>query len=255
MKEGSIMQPYKPNEVLIIGRGRLGTELHKQSGWPCATHRAKNLIDLTDRNNIYNTLSYLKHNKDLKIVINAAANTNTLATEKEDLFDVNIKGVYDLVDVCKMNYLKLVHISTDYIYANTPSPSSEEDVPSTIPTWYCYSKLVSDGIVQAGLAKHLYLIIRTSFKEKPFQYKEAWSNIICNTDYTDVIASKIITLINNGAQGIYNVGSESKTIYDLAKQTKKDVLPVYNKNIPSNTLMDLTKLNKFERRINQKKGI
>lgn len=242
------MKFYKPDEVLIIGRGRLGTELHKQTNWNISTYRGKNHIDLTDRNEMYNTLSNLKLKGNLKLVINAAANTNTLSKNKKEIFDVNVRGVYDLVDICKINYLKLVQISTDYIYANTQSPSSEEDVPSTIPTWYCYSKLVSDGIVQAGLAEHLYLLIRTSFKEKPFPYDDAWYNIICNTDYVDVIASKIIDLINYGAYGIYNVGTKSKTIYELATQTRPNVNGVFNENIPNNTLMDLTKLENFEKK-------
>ena len=34
-----------------------------------------------------------------------------------------------------------------------------------------------------------------------------------------------IDLINGDLQGIYNVGTELKTMYDLQKQTKDDVQP------------------------------
>ena len=66
-------------------------------------------------------------------------------------------------------------------------------------------------------------MIRTSFKPKPFPYDEAYTDILTCADYIDNIAAFIIQLINEERIGIYNVGTEPKTIYTLAKQTKPDV--------------------------------
>jgi hypothetical protein len=49
-------------------------------------------------------------------------------------------------------------------------------------------------------------------------------------------------LINKGANGVYNVGTKTKSIYDLALETK-NVEPI-NKptHVPENTTMSLEKL-------------
>ena len=60
---------------------------------------------------------------------------------------------------------------------------------------------------------------------------------------------KIITLINQNASGVYNVGSpESHTLYDLAKQTKEDVSSsdkILNENMPTDTSMSTVKFHEF----------
>ena len=51
--------------------------------------------------------------------------------------------------------------------------------------------------------------------------------------------------INKKCEGIYNVGSSLKTIYDLAKTTNKNVKSILKPSYtPNNISMDLTKLKK-----------
>lgn len=55
-------------------------------------------------------------------------------------------------------------------------------------------------------------------------------------------------LILGDAQGIYNVGTELKTMYDLARQSRDDVVPTNEKfkdTMPLDVSMDLDKLKKF----------
>ncbi len=57
-----------------------------------------------------------------------------------------------------------------------------------------------------------------------------------------------IKLIENNANGIYNVGTEVKTMSDLAKQTKFDVEWCYIRregSIPNNVTMSIDKMNKL----------
>lgn len=229
------------DEILIIGHGRLGSELYKQTDWTLSTHRNHNYINLLNPESIYNAVINMTN---LKVIINCAANTDTQEETFNRMWFPNIIGVKNLIDKCNTYNIKLVHISTDYIYANSEKQVTEKDVPATLPSWYCYTKLVSDALVQ--LESNNYLLIRTSFKERPHTYKFAWDNIICNTDYVDVISEKIIYLINNNANGIYNVGTEEKTMYELAKQTHTNVLPLSQINIPSDTTMCLDKFEKFK---------
>jgi hypothetical protein len=70
-----------------------------------------------------------------------------------------------------------------------------------------------------------FLICRCSFKPNPFPYDTAWINHIGNFDYVDVISSLIIKLINSHATGVFNVGTEIKSIYNLALKTNPSVIP------------------------------
>jgi hypothetical protein len=56
----------------------------------------------------------------------------------------------------------------------------------------------------------------------------------------------VIELITNNAKGLYNVGTEEKTIYDLAKQTNPNITEsLAPPHIPKNVTMDITKMKNF----------
>ena len=56
----------------------------------------------------------------------------------------------------------------------------------------------------------------------------------------------IIKLINKNSSGIYNVGTEIKTMYELAKKTKTDVrCDMYlHPHVPKNITMNTNKMEK-----------
>ena len=158
-------------------------------------------------------------------------------------WSTNYKGVADLVDFCNKWKTKLVHISTDYIYSNSTPNAKENSVPIHCNNWYGYTKLLGDGYVQ--LKSNNHLIIRCTHKPNPFPYNEAWVDQVGNFDYVDKISNLIIQLVNKKCEGIYNVGTGLKSIFNLAKRTKKDIMTKLKpSHIPSNISMDLTKLNK-----------
>jgi dTDP-4-dehydrorhamnose reductase len=62
-------------------------------------------------------------------------------TQKRDLhWDINYKFVHELILFCNKNDIKLVHISTDYLYSGSVSNASESDVPVHCNNWYGYTK-------------------------------------------------------------------------------------------------------------------
>ena len=223
---------------LILGDGLLGSELIKQTNWDYIS-RKKDDIDFTD------SRTYKHFLLEYDVIINCIANTDTYSEDREKHWDINYKAVADLVDICNDHNKKIVHISTDYLYTHSKENASEEDVPVHCGNWYGYTKLLADGYVQ--LKSNNFLLIRSTHKSEPFPYDKAWINQIGNFDYTSVITELIIKLINNNAVGVYNVGTELKTMFDLAKKTKKDVVSVINKNhhtTPDNVSMNLEKLGK-----------
>jgi len=224
-------------KVLVLGYGKLGKEIVYQTGWDCLS-RKKDNIDL----NNFNDWSWKLNGYD--IVINCIANTDTYSNDYESIINSNYKFVTHLTQYCNENEIKLTHISTDYVYANSEEFANEKTIPITDGSWYSLSKLLADEHIK--LFSENYLICRLSHKPKPFPYDSAWTNVKTNADYTDVISSLVIELIKKDAKGLYNVGTEEKTIYDLAKQTnqnvKKSLAPSH---VPKNVTMDLTKLKVF----------
>lgn len=222
------------NSFIILGDGLLGNELKKQTNWNFISRKVHNL-------NINDTSSYFPALKNYDTIINCIGYTKTYSDEKEQHWNVNYKFVAELTDFCSINNKKLVHISTDHIYANSKTDASEEDVPVHLNTWYGYTKLLADGYIQLKLNN--YLLIRTSHKPNPFPYKYAWIDQITNGDFVDVIASKIIYLIKKEVKGVYNVGTELKNWYIHTKDIY-NTIPIRK---PTNAPLDITmNLSKFK---------
>jgi len=232
--------------VVVLGNGILGNELAKQTGWDTLS-REEDGFDITDPST-FSILLDIIDGVGCKVkydtVINCIANTDTYSKDRQKHWDVNYKGVADLVDFCNQWKIKLVHISTDYVYANSSGAPTEEDVPVHQETYYAYTKLLADGYVE--LRSNNYLLVRGTHKERPFKHEQAWVNQVGNFDYVDVIAEGIIKLVEAEATGVYNVGTPLKSIYALAQQTNPEVLPGLCKPpIPVNTVMNIDKLKRF----------
>jgi dTDP-4-dehydrorhamnose reductase len=224
---------------LILGYGRLGKELVQQTQWDFIS-RSKNNFDFCNINTYFHYL----YNYD--IIINTIANTNTYSKNREEILKVNFEAVIDLANYCNITDKKLIHISTDGVYANSFSKASENDIPIHARTWYYYSKLLADAYIQAKSKK--YLIIRTSFKPYPFVYPKAITSQKGNFDYTPTITKLIIQLINHNATGIFNVGTKDKTVYELAIQTNPNVPAsddVLDPEMPRDVTMNLSKMENF----------
>mgnify|MGYP000172579894 CR=1 FL=1 len=173
------------NKILILGDGLLGSELIKQTNWGYYSRKKDNF-------DINKPLPPLF--KNYNIIINCIANTNTYSNDKDSHWVTNYMFVDKLIDFCNLNNIKLIHISTDYLYTYSSNNASENDIPVHCNNWYGYTKLLADGLIQ--LRSNDYCIFRCTHKPTPFPYKEAWLNQLGNFDYVHVISNLIIKLIN-----------------------------------------------------------
>ena len=220
-------------KVLILGDGLLGSEITKQTGWDYLS-RKKDGIEV----NNFNDWLYKMDNYD--VIINCIAHTDTYSKDREPHWDVNYKFVDYLITYCNESGKKLVHISTDYLYSGSNDNASEDDVPVHCNNWYGYTKLLGDGVVQ--LKSDDYLLCRCTHKPKPFPYDNAWVDQIGNFDYVDVISNMITKMILEGLSGLYNVGTDTKTMYKLAKETNDVSVSYAPLHVPKNQSMDISKL-------------
>ena len=91
------------------------------------------------------------------------------------------------------------------------------------------------------------MIIRGTHKKTPFEYDIAWIDQVGNFDYIDIMGNLYIKLILSGATGVYNVGTQLKTVYDMALKTNPNIIPSFTNNskIPKNISLNLNKLKKI----------
>ena len=223
-------------KIIVLGDGILGGEIIKQTGWDYISRKKDNI-------NLYDFDKWMFKLDKYYVIVNCIANTNTYSDDKELHIKINYHFVKHLVNYCNQMGKKLVHISTDYIYANSDNERKESDVPVHHSSWYGYSKLIGDAHVELECDK--FLICRLSHKPFPFQYDRAWTDVITNADYTPKIVDLLVKLINKNVEGVFNIGTDKKTIYELASQTKKVEKILSPEKTPKNVTMDLNKLLNF----------
>ena len=232
-------------KYLILGDGKLAKELQIQTNWDIIS-RKKDGFDITNKEAFgFPTMknhAYFDMLNSYDVIINCIGYTNTYSDERDLHWNVNYLGVIYLANWCNAHNKKLVQISTDYVYAGSNSEAKETDIPVHHKSWYAYTKLLADGYVQA--MSNDYLLVRTTFKPRPFPHEKAWDNIIGNFEYVDAIARILKYVIEDGVSGVLNVGTFPKTYFDLGVQTNKDVERSNDVDFehPSDVTMDLTKL-------------
>ena len=230
-------------KVIVLGKGKLGGEIVKQTGWDYLC-RAEHEITIDNFDEWKNKMD------EYDVVVNCIANTDTYSEDKEKHWNANYELITFLAEYCDDNNKKLVHISTDYLYQNSVDDAKEDDEPMFEHTWYMFTKLLADEYLKAHSKN--YLICRLSHKPYPFPYDSAWGDVIVNADYTPVISRLVIKLIKNGAEGLYNVGTERKTIYELAQRTNKNVKKIVSPpHVPKNISMNVSKMENFLKQVTE----
>lgn len=102
------------------------------------------------------------------IVINCAGWTNVDAAEshEEDATKVNGAGVGELAAHCRAIGARLVHYSTDYVFAGQASAPYATDYPRAPLNAYGRSKAVGERLLEQSGAEHL--LLRTSWVYAPW---------------------------------------------------------------------------------------
>ena len=118
-----------------------------------------NECDITSKKSIS---EYITH-KNIYCIINCAAFTNVDNAEKEikKARKLNELAVQNLVEICQENNIKLIHISTDYVFdgeTNKPYVESDPTNPLSI-----YGRTKLDGEKKIINSKIDGIIIRTSW--------------------------------------------------------------------------------------------
>ncbi len=113
-------------------------------------------LDITSRGAVADFVHQIKP----QIIVNAAAYTNVDACEDEPelCWNVNLRGVENIVEAALPLKALMIHVSTDYVFDGEMGPYSEKDLPNPRGN-YARSKLAGENVVRNSDLE--YIIVRT----------------------------------------------------------------------------------------------
>jgi len=220
---------------LIGNKGMLGNDVEKLLKERGLTYWATDKeVDISD----YKALEKFGRDKKIKWVINCSGYTKVDKAEEEidEAFRINKDGVRNIALFCREKQIRLIHISTDYVFDGQQEGSAVayREYNKTNPvTIYGKSKLAGEEEIKKTLEG--YFIIRTAwlyglkgnnfvytmlrlFKERELVkvVEDQWGS----PTYTVDLAEAILKMIEDDSvsYGIYNFTNEGVTSwYEFAR--------------------------------------
>ncbi len=170
-------------------------------------------------------------------IINCTAYTDVTGAEKnQDLaFATNGYALGNLSQICKMNDIKLIHFSTDYVFQGiAPAGYSEESEVKPVNI-YGESKLCGENLIKECNCNYLIIRISWLFGEggrnfvstiskllRERKYVKIVSDQLGKVTYTEDLVQALYTLLKVNTKGVVhfaNTGSCSR--YEFTKEIKK----------------------------------
>ncbi len=177
-----------------------------------------------------------------EVVVNFAAVTDVDACELERddetgiAYKTNVLGPLHLARACRATGVRLIHISTDYVFSGDKRdvPYDETDTPRPA-NWYGTTKYLGEQAVLSELGDAACIVrIEVPFVARFFSKKDLVRTIIetlragrqftavsdnrMTPTFVDDIVAALDVLINNSAAGIYHVaGTSAHSAYEVAQ--------------------------------------
>lgn len=224
---------------LVTGsRGQLGRALEEQlrsKGIGCRafSHQA---LDIASEEGVRGVLDALE--EEPAGVLNAAAFTQVdrCESETEQAWTVNAEAPEHLARICVERGIRLVHVSTDYVFGGDASEPYREDAPTSPASCYGRSKLEGERRVLA--VSEDFLVVRSSWvfgggsnflvtmlgqasrcrrgevKQPLGVVDDQWGR----PSYALDLAEGILALLEAGARGLYHLANAGvATWWELAR--------------------------------------
>ena len=157
---------------------------------------------------------YIKKNRP-KLLIHAAGLSRPMELHDKNIgesISKNIIGTSNIVMICAKYNIKLIYLSTNYVYPGKKGSYKETD--SLLPyNNYAWSKLGGECAVQ--MYKNS-LILRICMTEKPFIHKFAFKDLITNFIFHEEVVEIFPKILKK--KGIMNLGGKTRSVYNFAKK-------------------------------------
>ncbi|MGL6072592.1 MAG: dTDP-4-dehydrorhamnose reductase [Fimbriiglobus sp.] len=218
-------------DIAVLGsQGQLGRDLiPRLSGLVQPLTRAE--IDLEKPETI--TAYFASHRPKLFVNCSAYNLVDKAESDPEIAFRVNAWGMKILAQACAANGVKLVHVSTDYVFGldlSAITPRTEADRPGPV-SQYGMSKLCGEYAVRTFAPEHLVIrtcglygvwgsggkggnfvetMLRVAGQGKPLR---VIADQHCTPTSTADLAAGIVKLINANANGLFHLTNSGQTTW------------------------------------------
>lgn len=245
--------------ILITGsNGQLGNEMQQAAvRFPAFNYIYTDVaeLDICDKSALD---AFVKAN-NVNVIVNCAAYTAVDKAEDdvELCYKINRDAVRNIAEVANDNKVKVVHVSTDYVFDGTNYLPYTEDMPVCPATVYGKSKLEGEQALLENCKESV--ILRTAWLYSSFGNNFVKTMMKLGTErdslgvifdqvgtptYAADLADAILQLLSNETfvPGIYHFSDEgvcswydfTKTIHRMANITC-DVKPIETKDYPART--------------------
>ena len=213
----------------------------------------KSVLDITQERQVENF--FTQNNFDWCINCAAYTAVDKAENDVENSEKINIIGVKNLAEACSENNIKIIHISTDFVFDGKQNRAYSEDINTNPLGVYGHTKLLGEKELIKRNPKHF--IIRTSWLYSEFNQNfmktmlrlsrdkeelNVVSDQIGTPTYARDLAEVILYIINQDGStyGIYHYSNEgvaswydfAKAIFDL-NHIKIKVNPVQTESYPT----------------------
>ena len=229
-------------KILISGgHGALGKTIKSDSFLFFRPKRER--LDVTS----YESIDHQIKTIEPDYFIHAAALTRPMVkhiTNPIESIENNIIGTANVVNACIKYNVKLIYISTDYIYPGNKGNYLEND-PIFPVNEYAWSKLGGECAVK------LYsnsLILRVAMVDTPFPHTHALDNVYKSSISVKEVSEHILSLLDKN--GVINVGNERSTIYNYVSNLNPNIKKISRQDIKDvkiakDSSMNISKLKKI----------
>ncbi len=215
--------------ILVTGaNGQLGSEIKAISKKYTGFHFIFTDIQELDLTSSSKVEAFFDLNP-IDLIINCAAYTSVdlAETERELAELINVDAVRLLAKVAVEKNIKMLHISTDYVFDGTHYRPYKEDEMTSPNSIYGRTKLQGEHVLKNSGAD--YIIIRTSWLYSAFgnnfvktiirlSKEREDLNVVADQIGTPTYAADLAEVILKIAQNYYNTGIFKKDIYHYSNQ-------------------------------------
>ena len=212
-------------KILISGgNGEFAKELNKYNtsykivSPPKEEMNVKNMDDL----------EYYVNSQKPDYFIHAGALTRPMVIHEDspdESINTNIIGTANVVLTCMKYNIKLIYLSTDYVYPGIDGNYNEEDYLKPF-TKYGWSKLGGECSVRLY---DNHLILRMAMNKRPFPHPKALADMKKSLMYIDDAVRVVLELLDG--EGTINVGGKSQSVYDFVSESNPNVERITLKEI------------------------
>tara|TARA_Y100000389_G_C17332378_1_gene448802 strand:- start:117 stop:836 length:720 start_codon:yes stop_codon:yes gene_type:complete len=228
-------------KILISGgNGEFSKELQRHNTEYEIVAPSKKEMDITKTEDI----DYFIYSNKPDYFIHAGALTRPMViheSEPNKSIITNIIGTSNVVLACMKYNLKLIYLSTDYVYPGIEGNYGEDDYLKPF-TNYGWSKLGGECAVRLY---DNHLILRMAMNKRPFPHPKALVDMKKSLMYIDDASKVVLELLDE--MGTINIGGKSQSVYNFVKESNPNIGKIYlndieDVNMATDCSMDTTKM-------------